>query len=57
MLVAKKLGVVVKHNKQLSTMKSYDPSVTCYCDILPHIKYVISPLALDQWKRKCGGLL
>ena len=46
--MANKHDRMVTENEELWSIVSYDPSFTCSYKVTWHIKYVISPLALDQ---------
>ena len=48
MLMAIKLGKLVKYLKGLPLLKLLDLSITWFCEITRHMKYFISPHALYQ---------
>ena len=47
--MATKLGKVVIYLEELPLIKLLDPSITWFCKVTWHVKYFISPFALDQW--------
>ena len=44
-----KPGKVVIYHEELPLIKLLDPSIMWFCKVMWHVKYFISPLALDQW--------
>ena len=47
--MAIKLGKVVVYHEELPLINLLDPSKTWFCKVTWHVKYFISPLALEQW--------
>ena len=43
-------GKVVTYHKEVPLIKLPAPSITCLFEVTSHIKYFLSPLALDQWQ-------
>ena len=48
-VMTNKLGRVVGQNEELQLLLPYHCWITCSCEVTWHIRFAISPLALDQW--------
>ena len=43
-----KLGKVATYHEELPLIKLLCPSITYFCEVMLHIKYIFSPPTLDQ---------
>ena len=50
MPTANKLGTVATYKKELSNIKSYDPSITWSCEVTRETEYVLSPFSPKSTK-------
>ena len=52
--LAPKLGKMMTCHEELALIKLIGPLISWFCEVTRHIKYFISPLALDQWLPNMG---